>query len=124
MTDEALTLDEAFGMCMEVWEILSLIDDFDGADMGMKNDMLIKVLGYERCSCGCPFCEYSERHEGCDSCLIFIYNEVGCNYTPYEKWSEETFYNHKHDRSLASEFFDFLCTIYKKHYGHEYGEKV
>lgn len=127
MTDEeALTLDEAFGMCMELWDILSRINNFNVAFLEMKNDILIEVLGYRSCSFGCPFCQYIEGIDGdCGKCPITIYNDGnGCNKTPFEEWENEVFIRDKHSRIKAKRFFDFLCTIYKKHHGREYGEKV
>ena len=125
--NKPLTLDEAFEMCMEVWEILSLIDDFEseGLDLSIKQDILTEILGYERCSCGCPFCQYVEdMYKGCSKCPILIYCDGDtCNETPYNAWEDDVLTG-SHNRSIAGDFFDLLCTIYKKHYNCEYGEKV
>ena len=119
-----LTFDEAFEMSMELWDILSRIDDFSDACLYVKGMILTEVLEYQQCSSDCPFCEYvSDKEESCELCPIYIDNSGGgCHRTPYEEWSNEVFYNNKHIRKEAKDFFDYLCTIYEKHYNRPYGK--
>lgn len=125
-------LSKAFDECLEMWEILSGLEDMEVnytrhkiTSILLKNLILREVMGIRTedgykvdYNSGCPFCERYICLAGCTGCPI--YSEVKnrtesdksflCFETPYRLWDVEMDKG-IHVQAYAQEFFEYLLKL-------------
>lgn len=120
---------QAWGECMELWDIMSALEDMDieptilGRSKYFKDMVLTEIMGIEGdYNSGCPFCERYIGIVGCDGCPI--YSEVksssgdletfACFETEYKFWDNAVNEEGKHVQKYAQDFFAYLLKRYEE----------
>ena len=126
--DKMEELKKAFAECMELWEIMSALEDMDiktgGSYMSdskrFKDMVLREIMGIDDYNSGCPFCERYINVAGCDECPIHseVESRIGeslstfaCFETEYKVWDEAANEEGKHVQKFAQDFFDYLFKL-------------
>lgn len=134
MVNHIKELKKALSECLELWEIMSALEDMDveaegldalGRSKYFKDLILREVMGIEdNYSSGCPFCERYIALYGCDGCPIDsdvkdrpdFHSEktFACFDTEYEDWDSavnSAVNKGRHVQEHAQDFFGYLLKI-------------